>query len=92
MSEFETVIGPGAKNDYSIDWSPVLSSGETLTGSTWATSGVDVDLDAFDDNSSSVRIENAVAWTFNTATNTVTTSAGRTLNREVVFKCRPIRE
>ena len=92
MSEFETVIAPGAKNDYSISYTPMLSTGETLTTSSWALSGLTEVLNAFDDTSSSVRVEGATAYTFNTGTNTVTTSAGRTLVREILFKCRPIRE
>ena len=92
MSEFTKLVGPGESEDVTIDWSDTLAAGETISASVWSSSDVTPGIDSKTDDTTTTRFSGATEWTYGELLNRVTTSVGRILEREIVIKCRPIRE
>lgn len=69
---------PGAKLDYSVDWSDWLADGETISDSAWTIpSGLTEVSDSESDGVATVWISGGTVATEYTVRNTVTTSVGR---------------
>jgi len=91
MSVASYVKAPGAILDYSLTWGSWLLTGETIGTSTWAiTSETTANLSDLSVLSSQISGGITTAWlqagvvgTTYTASNTVTTSAGRTDERSI---------
>lgn len=85
---YQIAHAPGAVLDYGFDWSAWLSTGETITGSTWAVdSGLTQSQSAWSPTVSIVFLAGGVSGTTYTATNTIMTSAGRTDSRTYLLIC-----
>lgn len=81
---------PNAKKDFGLDWSDFLTTGETITLSTWE---VPTGLTKHDDSISSavclVWISGGTAGQNYTITNSITTSGGRIDERSITL---PVKE
>lgn len=78
---------PDALLDYRVDWATWLGN-DTITASQWFTSdaALVVDSDTFDTTSATVWLRGGVNRAKYTATNRVTTAAGRTDDRTITIK------
>lgn len=78
---------PGAVLDYGFDMSKVLLSGETISSSTWSSTGGDLSRQEFSGNKTSVFFSNGVEGETYVLTNEVTTSQNRTYSMTLTLFC-----
>ena len=75
---------PDSVLDYGIDWSTWLSSGETISTSTWTVpTGKTEDSDSKGDTSTLIWLSGGTAGTTYELTNKITTSDNRTVERSI---------
>lgn len=78
-------------DDFSIDWSAELDTGETLSESEWTVEdGVDILSSDLTDTVTTVLVSGGTAGTSYHFYNKVTTSNGRILRRYITIAVRPI--
>ena len=79
---------PSAELDYAIDWSSWLSSGETISASSWSTGGlVDMGLASIVGGKAIVWLSGGATGTRYLVENLITTSEGRTDQRTIQIVC-----
>jgi hypothetical protein len=86
-SQFEK--DPDEVLDFSILWDLILGA-DTIVTSAWAVSGVTKDSDTFSATVATIVVSGGVAGTSATATNTITTAAGRTHVRSLTLLVRDL--
>lgn len=83
---------PGATDDYDLDWSQRLATGETITGSTWlvlgTTSALLVSFSSFLSNRTKALLTAGTDKQTYILKNTVTTSLGNTIYEYVSIMVR----
>lgn len=79
---------PDAVLDYTIDWSSFLSSGDTITSSTWVSSSVDIsiDSDSFTSTMTTVWLSGGIDGFSYEITNHVVTAYGREDDRVIIIE------
>ena len=72
------VKDPDSTLDYTRDWSRWLTTGDTISLSTWSvTGGISITAQSYDTTTATVWIDGGTVGTDCYATNTVTTAEGR---------------
>ena len=81
---------PDSVLDYQIDWSDWLASGESIATSTWTLSatGITQDSKAKTQTTATIWLSGGSAASDYDATNRVTTSGGRTVDRTIRVRVR----
>lgn len=80
---------PDAVMDFSIDWSNWLLAGDEITASEWfVDAGLTKQADTNDETSTTVWLAGGTEGVNYTATNRITTAAGRVDDRVVEIRCR----
>ncbi len=80
---------PNETEPFRIDWSYWLDQGETISSSSWSLdSGPTASATAFDDTTATMTITGGTVGNVYKATNTITTSAGRTYQRTIAIDVR----
>lgn len=86
---FSKTKDPDAVLDYSVNWSAWLGD-DTIVTSTWIVTGPDallvVDSDSKSTTATTVWLSGGTLYRTYTATNRVTTAAGRVDDRSITFK------
>lgn len=81
---------PGANKDFSLDWTAMLATGETISTSTWAAdlAGVTVGSSSIVGAVCTVWLSGGTAGATYKLTNTITTSRGMVDERTMILNVR----
>lgn len=80
---------PDATLDYGVDWSVYLTSGETITASSWIvtpTGDLTTSAPSYMDDSTQVSLSGGIAGKIYRVTNRITTSLGRSDDRSFTIR------
>ena len=79
---------PSGVRDYSIDWSAVLDSAETIpSDATWTVpAGITKDAQSITGDITTIRLSGGTAGTSYTVTANITTSAGQKFERSIFIR------
>ena len=89
---------PNEEKDYAIDWSPVIAADVTISSSDWEVVGagspadLDIVTDTIDGQNAVVRLSGGTLDEDYTVVNTITTSAGETLDDAIEVRVRSAAE
>lgn len=80
---------PDAVLDYTVDWSAWLTTGDTITASSWTVeAGLTKDTDANTDSAATVWLSGGTAGSDYQCTNEIETADGRTDDRTITILVR----